>query len=159
MLEKKVITWHGKKHWLIGADNIGQEHYLEEASFDCDWYWGWGYVHVFSNQKNPSNSADILEHWHFSKFFEQPRKNCYDVFKEFFKETVLADNEIWLLIDYMYSFYTLKKSAELFHSGNSHYTSKASIDELKNPEIEEYINTEAIPAIIKKVDILLGGKE
>lgn len=159
MLEKKVITWHGKKHYLIGKDNIGQEHYLEAASFDCNWYWGWGYLHVFSNPRDPARSADICQHWHFSKFFEQSSINAYDAFKDFFKETVLTDNEIWQLVDYMCSFYTLRKSAELFHLGNSHYTGKASIEELHNTEIEDYINNKAIPAIIKKVNILLGGQE
>ena len=56
----------------------------------------------------------------------------------------------------MYSFYTLKKAAEVFGTGYSHMTEKAKLSEVQNSEMAKEINEKMLPAIFKQIDILLS---
>ena len=39
-MKKYSFNKFGHKYYLLGADKEGIKYYLEEASWDCDWYWG-----------------------------------------------------------------------------------------------------------------------
>lgn len=153
-MEKKVINRFGE-HYLLGADEYGIRYYMKKESWDCGWYWGFGYVRTFTNNKNPQLSKDIASHQHFDGMFFNQNKCGYDAFKEFFVETPLTDDEIWELVDLMRTAYTLQESAELFGRGYSHYTSKAKLDVVVNEDYVENINHTMIPAVMDRVrDIL-----
>lgn len=157
-MEKKVFNKFGK-HYLLGLSRYGEYVCLEEPSWDCGWYWGFGYLHTFTNSKQPMLSRDIQSHTHFDRTFLNKGKCSYDVFKEYFEETVLSDSEIWLLLDYMRTFYCLKDAAEIFHIGHSNYTEKAKIDALQNAVMCKVINHELLPQLFDKIRELLSGKE
>ena len=128
--------------------------YLIEASWECNWYWGFGYIETFTTQ-------DIYDHLHFDDLFL--KTNIFDSYKNYFKETTLNDNEIWELLGYMKEFYIMKKYAELLQYGN-YITSKAkNVLEEKNEEAnkkEVYrINKILLPELFKKIDKLLTEKE
>lgn len=148
--EKKYIL--GKKVYLLGKEReTGNFVYLTSATWDCDWYWGFGYIETYS--KN-----DIDEHRHFYDLFL--KNNLYYSFKDFFSETPLNDNEIYELLGYMKEFYTMSKYAELLRFGN-YITSRAiSIKEEKNEEknLKEYnrINKILMPELFNKIYKLLG---
>jgi hypothetical protein len=78
-----------------------------------------------------------------------------DMFKNYFKETVLTDDEMWVLCDLMTTYYTLRKSAELFRCGYSYQTQKAKIDKLQSPMTEDMINKVLLPEVFKKIEQLL----
>jgi hypothetical protein len=80
---------------------------------------------------------------------------AYDKFREFFRETTLTDNEIWLLVDYMKTFYTLRDAARLLYHGNSWYTSRAFIETLKDDDLVNKINHELLPALFEKIKEIL----
>ena len=157
-MKKEKRRAFGKEIYLLGKEKNGKKCYLEQASWDCDWYWGFGYVETYTNDRSPENSKDIERHRHFNGLFLD--KNIFDSFKDFFEETPLTDDEIWELLGYMEEFYTLKKYAEILHSGN-HITSKAqNIKEEKNEteNIKEYnrINQILLPELFKKIYKLLS---
>lgn len=52
-------------------------------------------------------------------------------------------------------FYTLKKTAELFHTGGAHVTTSPLKDILTLPDYENHINKVLIPAITAKIIELL----
>lgn len=157
-MEKQTTTAFKRKIYLLGADAEGTKYWLEAPSWDCDWYWGFGYVETYTNNDSPSRAKDIKSHQHFDGLFlNNPKVNAFDVFKEFFKETTLNQKEIWLLIDYMHSFYTLKKAAATLGAGYSRMTEKAKISEVQSTEIAKEINEKILPAIFKQIDILLTG--
>ena len=151
---KKLIK--GKQRYLLGKDADGVNYCLEEPSWDCGWYWGFGYVQTFTNNAHPELSRDIRSHQHFDGLFLNGPKNGYDMFKEFFKESVLTDAELWQFIDLMKSFYALQETAELFRRGYSYYTEKAKTEELKDEALAKRINEVMLPAIFKKIDALLS---
>ena len=148
-MKKRIITRHDKQMYLIGKNTYGENVYLPKASWDCDWYWGFGYLETLNS------------HTHFSSeiLHNDEHINGYDMFKKYFVETCLNDDEIWQLVDYMQTFYTLKETAETLQYGYSHYTERAKIDEIKNTEMAEKINKEMLPKLFEKVYALLEPKK
>ena len=74
-MEKEVITKFGRKYYLLGKDAEGTKYWLEEPSWDCNWYWGFGYVQTFDRSGN-----DIDSHQHFDILFLT--RKIYDSFVE-----------------------------------------------------------------------------
>ena len=159
-MKKQTTIAFSKKIYLLGADAEGTKYWLEAPSWDCGWYWAFGYVETYTNNDYPNKSRDINSHQHFdSLFLNDSKVSAFDAFKEFFKETTLSEKEIWLLIDYMHSFYTLKKAAEVFGTGYSHMTEKAKLSEVQSTEMAKEINEKILPAIFKQIDILLSDTD
>ena len=159
-MKKQTTIAFNKKIYLLGANAEGTKYWLEAPSWDCGWYWGFGYVETYTNNDCPNRSRDINSHQHFdSLFLNDSKVNAFDAFKEFFKETTLSEKEIWLLIDYMYSFYALKRAAGILSMGYSHMTEKAKLSEVKSIEMAKEINEKMLPAIFKQIDILLSDTD
>lgn len=154
MLKKKTINKFGK-HYLLGINYDGEYVWLEKESWDCGWYWGFGYLHTYTNNRQPERSKDITAHFHFDSAFLKGPECTRDMFKKYFKETVLTDDEIWELCDYMKTFYTLKSVAELFKSGYSHQTERAKIEDLKSEEQQDLVNKVWLPELFKRIEKLL----
>lgn len=155
IMEKKVITWRGKEYYLLGKDSEGINYYLKEASWDCDWHWGFGYVETFINNNSPKNSKDIRNHQHFDMMFLNT--NGYDAFKKFFKETTVNNNELWKLVELMKSFYVTRNYSDFIHRGSAGYSSNPAEDSIKNEEEYNRINKTVIPNIISEVYKILGN--
>ena len=155
-LKKKTTYAFNKKIYFLGQDKNGINYYLEAPSWDCGRYWGFGYIETYTNNNNPAKAKDINSHQHFTNLFFNKNKCAYDVFKEFFASTPLNDNEIWLLLDYMKTFYTLKESAALFGRGYAFYTSSAKLDILKNKKIADAINENYLTDLFVEIDKLLS---
>jgi len=143
--------------YLLGSFNNGERFWLEAAKWSCDWYWGFGYIETYTNNKNPAKARDITSHQHYNDLcscridgenidFLSENKNI--------KECVLTESEQWQLSDLMQSFYRLKDTAEIMYSGNSGLTSNTSID-LKDKELYTHINKVLMPKIFKAVYNLL----
>lgn len=158
-MDKKVITWHGKKYYLLGEDSDGERYYLEEGHWDCSWYWGLGYVETYTNNMNPQLSRDISSHSHFDYMFLRGKKCAYDEFKEFFADTPLTDKEIWTLVELMMSAYTCRKYSDMLNTGGSHQTTNPCASVIANATEYNRINEIVIPAILKEVYKLLGEAE
>lgn len=156
MLKKKTIRVFGNKYYLLGKSKDGDLYYMQEPEWQCGWYWGGLYLAVFTNQRQPERSRDISMHTHFDYLFMRENKSYCDAFKEYFKETVLTESEIWELCDYMKTFYTLKSVAELFRRGYSWQTEKAKIENLKQPEQEDLVNKVWLPEVFKRIENLLS---
>ena len=156
-MEKIKKHVFGKDIYLLGKDKDGTNYWLQEASWDCDWYWGFGYIETYTNNKNPERSKDIESHNHFNNLFL--KKDIFDSFKNFFEESTLNNDEIWKLLGYMKEFYVMKEYSELLKWGN-HITSKAeNITEQKNKieNINEYnrINKILMSELFEKIYKLL----
>lgn len=153
--ERKIAF--DKNIYLLGKDENGIKYWLEEASWDCEWYWGFGYIETYTNNKNPELSKDIMSHEHFDSLFLN--NNIFYSYKDFFKKSTLNDDEIYKLLGYMKEFYAMRKYSDLLCCGNG-ITSKAkNIKEEKN-EIEnqkeyERINKILMPELFKKIYKLL----
>jgi hypothetical protein len=153
-MKKHVITWHGKKYYYLGSDADGLKHYLEAGSFDCGWYWGFGYIEAFTNNTAPQLSRDICVHTHFDSCLLNGG-GFVDRFRELFTDTPLSTNEIWQLLELMQSFYTARKYSDMLHTGGAHITSNPAGDTIKSDTEYKRINECVIPAIMAEVYKLL----
>jgi hypothetical protein len=160
-MDKEKSHAFGKDIYLLGADSDGVKYWLEAPSWDCEWYWGFGYVETYTNNANPGRSRDIQSHEHFDGLvgFKKDNGDYIHHLNESprFSETVLTSSESWELADLMKRFYTLRESAGIFHRGTAHLTSNTRRDS-KNLEMEKYINEVELPEIFKAVIDLLSPK-
>lgn len=154
-MNKQKVTAFGKDIYLLGADEEGTYYWLEAPSWDCGWYWGFGYIETYTNNKHPNLAKDINSHQHFNGLIWQ-RDNqgnyCSHINDagSLLVETVLTEEEAWELSDLMKSFYTLHDAAETIGRGSSHYTSKVKVN-FQDKSMAEKINQEFIPLVTARV--------
>lgn len=156
-MKKQIINKFGK-HFLLGKDADGVKHYLEQAHWDCGWYWGFGYIHTFSNNKNPMASRDISSHYHFDSFkTDKNGRSCclYDGIRANLVDLVLNDRELWTLCELMQTFYTMREYSDCISRGGSHYTTNPQKDLIKNEREYKRINEVVLPKIFDEIEALL----
>lgn len=119
----------------------GVKTYLAAPSWDCGWYWGFGYI------------QNEYLHTHCDYIAIEANTNMKDALINYFdKDTLtLSEGKLWTLCELMTSFYTLKEVAELYHRGGSHYTTNPLKDLLKNDLEYKRINEELLPKIFDEI--------
>lgn len=159
-MEKRKSHAFRKDVYLLGEDSDGIKYWLEAPSWDCGWYWGFGYVETYQNNREPSKARDIDSHSHFEGLVFKNGKDGKYIYhiNDALPETPLTDSEAWELSDLMKRFYTLKESAAIFGRGTAHYTSNTGHDST-NKNMEKYINEVELPAIFKRVIEILSPAE
>jgi hypothetical protein len=146
-LKKQVVEKWGKKYYLLGIRKIDNKKvWLEDFSWDCDWYWKGGYIEIFTSN-NIEKARDIREHTHFDILFLE---NLFDNWKEYFKASTLTNKEVWRLLDLMKQFYTLKSCAEVFRYGG-YIISEGRTEEEINYEMVDKINKHIEKVIVPLV--------
>lgn len=118
------------KQMLLGKlrkeyqDYGGETIYLEEHSWDCSWYWGFGYI---GNHRLST---------HFNLCFLNGETDINKIFQE----TPIRQEEWWLLRDLFIQAYALKDSAEVYHYGGHQVTKRGVTDIIQSKEMEDEIN-------------------
>lgn len=144
-------TLSNYKKMLIGYNN-DEPIYLSPPSWDCGWYWGFGYL----GNKNCHYHVDGLtkqKTYNFDKkCFEYEFTNLYDGFIKHFGNTLrVRKSDLWGLVELFETFYTLKKTAEVLGRGGSHYTTNPAKDLIINKEEVERINKIVLPQIFEEI--------
>lgn len=120
------------------GESVGEKIYLSAPRWDCDWYWGFGYL----GNKNCHYHVDGLTN----------HTNLFDGFKNHFGSSLIVrDSQLWKLTELFKTFYTLKETAEVLGRGGSHYTSNPCENVIKNPEEVKRINEVVLPAIFEAI--------
>lgn len=116
-MQKKVSLAFNKKIYLLGCNEYGTNYWLEAPSWDCGWYWGFGYVETYTNNTNPSIAKDIQSHEHIDSSFLkdsfndiEQRSNIYDSPK--LKTKTFTRDEGLELTTLFKEFYRLKDIAK-----------------------------------------------
>lgn len=141
-----------KDIYLLGIDSEGVKYWLESPSWDCGWYWGFGYVETYTNNNNPAIAKDIDSHSHIDSSFMgkvgnggEYIHNIYDC--PTFAATTFTTNEGWKLSELFKTFYQLKESAGMFGKGGSNITTNPCAETLKNEAWAKHINEVMIPTV------------
>lgn len=145
---------------LLGRTSSGDKVYLERGSFDCDWYFGFGYIKVF--EENRSRWSSHL-HWN-SYFSDSSHVEPEDIDDSLsgkvegkLVETPFSKKELWQLCDMMKSYYSLKETAGVYHrKGSSHLTGDTR-GLFKNEELLEDLHDDTAH-LIRQVQTLAGLK-
>lgn len=138
-IPKRVSHAFGKDVYLLGrlSDANGRELiWLEAPSWDCDWYWGFGYLEVYTNQSQPKLSIDISMHTHWDIQIKNDLTN--------FAKTCFTEEEGKELCYLFTQFYTIRKEADAAH--------RTDTDKWDN------LNKIQIPAITAKILAILTPK-
>lgn len=148
--------------WLLGKNEENRNVWLEKPSWDCGWYWGFGYLETMRGNRLPSLATDIQSHTHWDSQVSRSQHNAYDWFTETFgtpkdkktkgkKCSRFTDDQIWQLCELMQSFYTLKNTAEILARGSAHYTDNPARKTILNKREAKRINTKVLPEIFKHI--------
>lgn len=165
-MKKQTSHAFNKDIYLMGINQEGRKVWLEAPSWDCEWYWGFGYIETYTNNASPGDSKDIESHQHinssvmgqmFNYDYENGKEykgeyihNIYE--SPFFKSVTFSESEGWELSELFKQFYTLRESAEMFGRGSCHIsTSKATQGVLKRKEWADTINQDIIPQVTKRI--------
>jgi hypothetical protein len=154
MIKKRSDFAFGKEVYLLGSDSDGTTYWLEAPSWDCGWYWGFGYIETYTNNTYPSSSLDIVSHQHATDFYSEW---C----RKILKEKTFSDDEKWELCELFMNFYTLKNLAETQkHEGKEgNYTGKRNgFDYRKLLRADVDINRDCLPFVMAKIVSILSGK-
>ena len=108
----------------FGYLSEGEKVYIEKHSWDCDWYWGFGYV----------GNKDL--HTHFDSTF---LKGC-EILPSTHLKTTLTDKQWWIIRDLFIQAYSLKQCAEKYRHGGYQTTVKDVTDILKDDEMCKRLN-------------------
>lgn len=154
-MKKRTEKAFGKKIFLLGKDANGARYWLEAATWDCDWYWGFGYITTYTNNINPSRARDIDSLQHFNRLFLLKNKSACECFNNFFVETTLTENEIWQLLELMKTFYIMRDYSDALHRGGSNYATNPIKDIIKNDDEYNRINKSVLPELFNSVYQLL----
>lgn len=156
-------------YYLIGRDKNGKRVWLEKPSWDCGWYWGFGYLQTMCGNREPSRARDIATHTHWDSCVSESRKNAYDWFVETFGKPTTGRlgyptkaakgtrmcrftyQQVWSLCELMATAYTLKEAAEVLGRGQSNYTENPCAKVIKNTREAKRINSKVLPAIFAEI--------
>lgn len=121
----------------------GERIYITKHSWDCGWYWGFGYV---GNQRL---------HTHFDGAFLGAETNVNKIFVK----PVLTQEEWWLVRDLFIQAYALKKAAEVYRYGG-HQTSEPGItDMIRDDEMCKRLNEDLRKVLDKVWEIFEAADE
>jgi hypothetical protein len=147
MITKQTSRAFGKDIYLLGRDADGTTYWLEAPTWDCGWYWGFGYVETYTNNLHPEFALDISSHQHAThEFFESGTITDWTV----------SDKELWEIRELFAQFYTLRKTAEYFDQGKAN-VGNTSVPLWKNPELVDEINNVRIPLISTQILEILSA--
>lgn len=152
-LNKKQVFVLDELYFLLGEDSEGTRYYLASPKWKCGWYWSFGYINSFTNNKHPEKSRDIESYQHANKFMP-------DWFTEWngssprLVKTTFSQKEGWELSELFKQFYFLRECAKNFERGKCH-VAQTEIESWKDTELSERINNEILPKVMKRIiDIL-----
>lgn len=105
----------------LGKDKeTGDRLFLDKHTWDCGWYWGFGYV----------GNNDL--HYHFSSYL----KGQVKPFDDILTDTKLSNDNWWVLRDLFKQAYSLQSTAEVYGYGGYQSRLRDVTGILKSPSKE-----------------------
>jgi hypothetical protein len=129
---------------LLGKDLEGEAIWLSKHTWDCSWYWGFGYL----------GNKDC--HYHFDSLLD----GKHFLIQEVFSSTKISQNNWYEILELFKQAYGLKEAYEIYYRGGAHIT-KTNRGVVSTPLMVEVLNND-----LKKVldgvwsyieEILKGG--
>lgn len=122
----KAIT--GKDKIFFGKDVDGQNIYLTKPSWDCGWYWGFGYL---GNSKC---------HYHLSGYKNGRNINMHDALLQDYELNPVIKDNLWQFCEQVLTIYALKEMAKVLGRGGSHMITNKHKDFIQDKDYADKIN-------------------
>ena len=154
--EPKLLREYPKFIKLGESTELEGGVYIERPSWDCGWYWGFGYLQRWNYRKR-----DIDFHTHIDSRFSVNKdgKQCnwFEGIKDLLDkgDVFESDRDRWKFLEIVKTIYSLKETAEVLGRGGSYYGDNPCMELIKNHDEERRINCKVIPALIDEMYKLL----
>lgn len=136
---------------LLGY-NDDEPIYLSPPSWDCGWYWGFGYLGNRNCHYHIDGLTKIEKYNSDAKVFTTKSVNLYDGFIEHFGNTLkVRKSDLWTLVELFSTFYKLRDTAEVLGRGGSHYTTNPVKDLIINTDEVTRINNVVLPQVFEEI--------
>lgn len=141
---------------LLGHDSDGVAYYLADASWDCGWYWGYGYIQTRDSHQH-ADGEYIADNAAGSGKIYNSDTNIFT--GDFLTDKTFSDKDGWILRELFATFYQLKKQAELVGRGGMHVTTNPLADMLKDEKEAERINKVMLPRLFEEINKILDKQK
>lgn len=138
-----------KDVFLLGKDARGTKYWLESPSWDCGWYWGFGYIETYQGNREPSNARDIDSHSHATNFLSE-YFTSWNGSEPVLTKRTFTEQEGWELCELFQQFYHLKEQAEFYGRGKMN-CGNTTIRSWEDKPLAEKINREMIPVVTARI--------
>ncbi len=131
-----------------GIKKVSNRVYLSPPSWDCGWYWGFGYL------------GNARSHYHVDGLKDNGNHslNLYDALILHFGDTLrVNENDLWTFAELFQSFYNLKLSAETLGQGGAYLSNNPSKEDIKQNKAVEHINKISLPSIFNEIYKILDN--
>ena len=152
-MTKSFKSVNGNDKVLLGKRKSDNRNiFLTKPSWDCDWYWGFGYI------------GNRDEHYHLSGYaseggFGNVRNiNMYDALEQDYDLNPNIKKHLWDFCELVKTAYVLKETAEVLGRGGSHYTKNVCASIIKNSDEVTRINEVVLPAIFEQLNAIYEEK-
>lgn len=155
---------NGKDKVFFGTNKETNERiYISKPSWDCDWYWGFGYLgnkncHYHLDAYQSKDQCFKLEDGSYKVLTEKRNICMYDALLEDYNLNPKIKKNLWEFCELVLTAYTLKKTAETLGRGGSNMTTNPCADLIKNPEEVKRINEVVLPAVFNKLNEIYEGE-
>ena len=137
---------NGKDKIRLGTrKSDGKGIFLTKPTWDCSWYWGFGYL------------GNRNEHFHLSSYANGRNINMYDALTTDYDLNPKIKAKLWDFCELVKTAYVLKETAEVLGRGGSHYTKNVCASIIKNTDEVKRINEIVLPAIFEKLNNIFEG--
>ena len=153
-MNKQKSHAFGKDVYLLGKDVDGTKYWLEDPKWDCDWYWGFGYIETYKANRKPSQANDIESHQHatdfMSKWFTE-----WNGSEPILSEHTFSEQEGWELSELFAQFYHLQEQAEFWGRGKMN-CANTEIKNWEDKALAKKVNKEMIPVVMDRIIMILN---
>ena len=131
--------------------------FIVRPTWDCGWYWGFGYLERWNSRKGDIDFHAHIDH-EFGTNKDGRRVNWYEGMQEVLDQGDVFENDKqrWQFLEIVKTIYNLKMTAEVLGRGGSHYAVNPLSEEIKHHNEVRRINNYLIPKLIDKMYVVLG---
>lgn len=137
---------NGLDKQLLGIrKSDGKKIFITKPSWDCGWYWGFGYI------------GNAQEHFHLSYYLNRINMHMRDALLLDYDLDENIEKNLWLFFELVKTAYALKDCAEVLGRGGSHVSTNPLSSVIMNKDEADRINKVVLPAIFNKLADLYEG--
>lgn len=153
----KLLREYPKFVKLGTSTELDGDVFIVSPTWDCGWYWGFGYLERWNSRKDDIDFNTHIDH-EFGTNKDGRRCNWYEGMKDVLDKGDVFENDRqrWKFLEIVKTIYNLKMTAEVLGRGGSHYGNNPLSDEIKNHDEVRRINEELIPKLIDEMYKVLG---
>ena len=150
-----------KKHLFGTRKSDGANIYISAPSWDCDWYWSFGYLgnnneHYHLDSYQSKDHCLALKDGTHMILTEKRNKHMHDCLLEDYDLVPRIKENLWTFCELALTAYSLKNAAEVLGQGGSYTTTNPAKDIILNKDTYTWINETALPAVFKEIEKLFN---